>query len=102
MLRNSKLAVGLVLAWLLVAPPIRAQESSQESSLDDLKKEIQSLNQTIKQMQKDLQEIKALLTARQQPTRAAPPQKVFLDLDDNPSQGDRAAKLTLIEFSDYQ
>jgi Tfp pilus assembly protein PilN len=98
MLRNSKLAVGLVLAWLLIAPPIRAQESS----MDDLKKEIQSLNQTIKQMQKDLQEIKALLKAGQQPTRAAPPQKVLLELDDNPSQGDRAAKLTLIEFSDYQ
>jgi protein-disulfide isomerase len=70
--------------------------------MDDLKKEIQSLNQTIKQMQKDLQEIKALLKAGQQPTRAAPPQKVLLELDDNPSQGDRAAKLTLIEFSDYQ
>jgi Tfp pilus assembly protein PilN len=98
MIRNSKLTMRLVLALFLTAPLMRAQESS----VDDLKKEIQSLNQTIKQMQKDLQEIKALLTARQQPTRVTPPQKVLLDLDDNPSQGERTAKLTLIEFSDYQ
>ncbi len=95
MIRNSKLTVALVLALLLPAPLLRAQQSS----IDDLRKEIQSLSETIKAMQKDLQEIKTLLSSR---APATPPQKVLLDLTNKPSRGQSAAKLTLIEFSDYQ
>jgi len=71
----------------------------QSSSIDDLKKEIQALSQSIKAMQKDLQDIKAMLQSR---APAAPPENVVLDLGNGPSQGNRAARLTLIEFSDYQ
>ena len=31
-----------------------------------------------------------------------PPQNVVLDLEKKPFKGDRKAKLTLVEFSDYQ
>jgi protein-disulfide isomerase len=95
MIRNSRALVGLALALLLPAPFARAQQTS----MDDLKKEIQGLNETVKAMQKDLQEIKSLLT-RQAP--AAPSQNVLLDLDDNPTKGQPTAKLTLVEISDYQ
>jgi hypothetical protein len=50
-------------------------------------------------MQKDVQEIKTLLQSRQ-PT--PPPQNVVLDLGKNPFKGERNAKLTLVEISDYQ
>jgi protein-disulfide isomerase len=50
-------------------------------------------------MQKDLQEIKTLLLSSRP---AAPLQNVVLDLSNNPSQGEATAKLTLIEFSDFQ
>jgi hypothetical protein len=53
-----------------------------------------------KAIQKDLQEIKTLLQARQQPP--APPQNVVLELGKNPFKGERNAKLTLVEISDYQ
>jgi protein-disulfide isomerase len=97
MIRNSKLIVGMVLALLFPAPFAKAQQTS----MDDLKKEIQSLSQTIKEMQKDIEEIKTLLRGRNAPT-PPPPQHVLLDLDNDPAQGERTAKLTLIEFSDYQ
>jgi protein-disulfide isomerase len=93
--RKWNLSLGLSLIVLLLAPHLRAQEVS----TDDLRKEIQELSQTVRAMQKDLQEIKALLQSRAQ---AVPSQNVVLDLGKNPSQGDPEAKLTLIEFSDYQ
>ncbi len=88
--------VKLSIIFLLFVPSLCAQ---QQSSIEDLRKEIQVLNQSIKSMQKDLQDIKALLQSR---APAAPSENVVLDLGNNPSQGNRAAKLTLIEFSDYQ
>lgn len=80
---------------LLVASPLQAQQPSTE----DLQKEIRALGQSVKDMQKDLQEIKALLMSR---APAAPPQNVVLDLSNSPAQGAATAKLTLVEFSDYQ
>ena len=94
---NPYLGLGLALTCLLAAQPASGQQSQ---SSDDLKKDIESLKESVKGIQKDLQEIKALLQARQQP--AAPPQNVVLELGNSPFKGERAAKLTLVEFSDYQ
>ena len=90
-----RLSLGLVLASLLstrLAP-------AQEQSTDDLKKDIEILKEGQKSIQKDIQEIKALLQ-KGQPT--PPPQNVDLDLGKSPFKGQRTAKLTLVEFSDYQ
>ena len=93
-----KLSMGLPLILLFFAPSLKAQQAS----TDDLKKEIQALSESVKSMQKDLQEIKALLQRAAPAAPAAPPENVLLDLGNNPSRGERTAKLTLIEFSDYQ
>lgn len=74
------LLFGLPLVSLLFAPASWAQQSSME----DLRKEIQALSETVKSMQKDLQEIKAFLQSR---VPAAPPQEVVLDLGNNPFRG---------------
>ena len=94
---NHRLNLLLALPFiiLLSASPLQAQQPSTE----DLQKEIRALGQTVKDMQKDLQEIKALLLSR---APAGPPQNVVLDLSNSPSQGAATAKLTLVEFSDYQ
>jgi protein-disulfide isomerase len=94
---NLRLPVGLVLACFLSAPLARAQ---QQLSTDDLKKDIEALKEGQKAIQKDIQEIKTLLQKGQQP--APPPQNVVLDLGKSPAKGERTAKLTLVEFSDYQ
>ena len=94
-IRRLGLSVGWLLTFVLASPPSWAQQTS----TDDLRKEIEALNQAVKAMQKDLQEIKALLQSR---LGGAPPQSVVLDVANNPFKGERTAKLTLVEFSDYQ
>jgi Tfp pilus assembly protein PilN len=89
------LSLGLVLTCILSVAPA----SAQQQPTDDLKKDIEALKESQKAIQKDLQEIKTLLQSRQP---AAPPQNVVLDLGKNPFKGERNAKLTLVEISDYQ
>ena len=93
--RQSSLSVGLILTCLLSARVASAQQPTTE----DLKKEIEAVKEGLKAIQKDIQDIKALLQSR---LAAAPPQNVVLDLGQNPFKGERTAKLTLVEFSDYQ
>ncbi len=93
----------LSLLTLLYGTPGFAQETSREG-VNDLKEEIEALKEGQKAIQKELQEIKSLLRARQAPapTPAPPPREVVLDLAGSPFRGDETAKLTLVEFTDYQ
>ena len=93
--RTRSLSVGLVLVAALWAHPTVAQDASNA----ELKKEIQALGEAVKAVQKDLQDIKTLLQrGGPRPT----PQSVVLDLGNHPFKGERTAKLTMVEFSDYQ
>jgi protein-disulfide isomerase len=85
------------LMLMLIAPG-----SAGDKSTDDLKKEIESLKVMMQGMQKDLQEVKGML-ARQ--AQAVPPPAgigTVLDLGGAMVQGEKTAKLTLVEVSDYQ
>jgi len=86
--------VGLSLAIALAAPG-----AAQQTTTDDLKKDLDSLRAMVEGIQKDIQDMKAML-ARQAP----PPSGVgaVIDFGNSPAKGERTAKLTLIEFSDYQ
>jgi protein-disulfide isomerase len=95
-LRNLGLSLGFVLAGLLSAPLALAQ---QQQPSDDLKKDIEALKESVKSIQTDVREIKALLQKGQP---APPPQNVVLDLGKSPFKGQSTAKLTLVEISDYQ
>lgn len=74
-------------------------QSSEE--LKALRKEIETLKQGQSAIQKELQEIKSLLRGRTA-TPPPEPQNVVLSVKDDVFKGDKNAKLTLIEFSDYQ
>ncbi len=93
----------LSLLTLLYGTPGFAQETSSEG-VNDLKEEIEALKEGQKAIQKELQEIKSLLRARQAPAPAPapPPREFVLDLSGSPFKGDETAKLTLVEFTDYQ
>jgi len=90
--RCSLLALGLGVAASSAAAP-------QQPPTEDLRKEIQALQESLKAIQKDLQEIKGML-ARQAP----PPSGIgaVIETGNSPSKGARTANLTLVEFSDYQ
>jgi len=62
----------------------------------DLRKEIEQLKAQVKALQADLEQIKA--TLKQQSAKTNP---VF-DISGDPVMGDANAKLTLIEFADFQ
>jgi protein-disulfide isomerase len=96
--RKSYLALGLVLACALAAQMTLAQ---QEPTPAELKKDIEALKETLKAIQGDLQEIKTLLQGRA-PREPQPPASVELDLGNHPFRGAPDARLTLVEFTDYQ
>ncbi len=97
--RGIGILCGLVLLGFLTACTGQAQSQSN----DDLKKEIQSLKEGQQAIQKDLQEIKKLLAAR--PAAAAIPEQAMnavISVDGVPFKGDKNAKVTLVEFSEFQ
>ena len=116
---KAALAAVLLASWL-TAPGL-AQDSDQElrdeiealkqgqESIQrqiELKNEIDELKKGQTDIQKQLEEIKKLVQARPAaaPARPTGPNvagKTF-DLASNPVKGESTAKLTLVEFTDYQ
>lgn len=90
---------GLLVLGLVGALPLLAQEEG-----DDIRTEIEALKQGQRNIQKQLNEIKRMLQRqRQQPARQGPQVKdVVFDLGANEVMGEKDARLTLIEFTDYQ
>ncbi len=92
-------AAAILTAALMVSPGL-AQDT-------ELRDEIEALKKGQEEIQKQLAEVMKLLKERPaapaQPARRGPnvEGEVFT-LGANPVQGESTAKLTLIEFSDYQ
>jgi protein-disulfide isomerase len=102
MKKLSILSVLPVLATLIIGFP----QPGFPQGGDDIKaliKEVEALREGQSAIQKELQELKTLLQgARQAAARPPEPQNVVLSIDGAPSVGNGDAKVTLIEFSDYQ
>ena len=93
--RMHKWSVVGTLVGVLASSTAMAQEASNA----ELKKQIQALTDSVRAMQTDLQEIKALLQ------RGAPPpagEAITLDIANRPLKGSPNAPVTLVEFTDYQ
>ena len=88
---------GLLGLALLAALGAGAQASGDE--LAKLRKEVNALRETQTQIIRELEEIKKFLRSLGQPQ---PPQEATLNLADAPFRGEKNARLTLVEFSDYQ
>lgn len=98
---TKRVIIATVAALILLG----AQPGLTQAPGDDLKalgKEIEALKEGQAAIQKDLQEIKNLLRARPAPPPPAEPQNIVLSVADAPFKGEKTAKLTLIDFSDYQ
>jgi protein-disulfide isomerase len=85
-----------VILGCLLASPLAAR---QEPAAADLAKDIAALKGSVAAIQKDIQEIKTLLLTR---PAGGPPASVVIDPGDNEFRGESTARLTLVEFSDYQ
>jgi len=89
--------LGLILMMLLFVRPGLPQTSDE---LKNLSKEVEELKESQKAIQRDLQQIKGIL--RGVGLLEEVPQNLFIDISARPFKGDKSAKLTLIEFSEYQ
>jgi len=95
-----RLVLALLLASAMV-PTSCAAEPRQQPSTADLQRQIDALRAQVAAMQKDLNDIKELLA----PLKAqmpSTPENLTLDLGTRPVRGSQAAKLILVEFTDYQ
>ena len=93
----ANIILGVFLIIFLFIRPGLAQTSDE---LKNLRKEMESLKENQKAIQKDLQEIKSILRARG--LLEEDPQNLFIDLSGKPFKGDKNAKVILIEFSEYE
>ena len=88
----------LALSW---TPTAFAQSSEGEA----WKSEIESLKQSEAAIEKELEEIKALLKAAPGapvPTAPAPPSEEVVNIEGAPFKGQSNATVTLVDFTDYQ
>ena len=76
-------------------------QSSEE--LKALRKELEAIKEGQGRLQKDVQEIKAILQGGRMaaPPPQVQPQNVVLALDGAPVKGDKNARVVLVEFTDY-
>lgn len=98
---KTQVVSGLLLATLLSAPAAIGQDATSQE-IEALKKEIQALKQGQAAIQKQLQLITTLLNSNNRARRPTPPKEFTLDLSERPYKGEQDARLTLVEFSDYQ
>jgi protein-disulfide isomerase len=99
----------LILVWigaLLGYSPRQAlcQESNNDQNTAAILNELRSLKATVESLRSDVQQIKASLPARSTPESPASQvvTNVVLDVQGRPFRGEEKAKVTMVEFSDYQ
>lgn len=97
--RVLTIAFGLTLLTLFYA---QRGFTQYDDEIKALKEDIKALKEGQTAIQKDLQEIKSQLKARQAAPQPEEPTNVVLSINNAPFKGDKNAKVTLIEFSDYQ
>ncbi len=95
-----RLATVVVLAAITIPLWVQTGFAQDADDLKALRKEMDTLKEGQSAIQKELQDIKQLLQAR--PTAARPPQDAVVSVDGAPIKGDKNAKVTLVEFTDYQ
>jgi len=97
MIKNS-LALLLAMGLLLFGSQIAVTQS--QADLEAIKREIETLKKNQANLQRDLDSIKKAMRGRR---RAPQPFKpVVLSVANEPYKGNKNAKLTLMDFSDYQ
>src|SRR5947209_12598611 len=91
----------VIAAWALLLP---LSSFAQNTQIDDLRKAIESLNETQKAILNELQDIHKLLATQQAAARPAADvlPSAPIDISKEQFKGAPNAKVAVIEFSDFQ
>jgi protein-disulfide isomerase len=103
-MRLIRTAIFLAIASMVFSVSTLAQDpapKTNSSNNDDVRREIRELKQGQEAIQKELQEIKKLLLARD-PDAGKPPRPERMSINSRPFKGSNTARLVMVEFSDYQ
>jgi protein-disulfide isomerase len=92
--------IGIVVVALVSGSPPGFAQTSED--VKALRRDIDALRDGLKVIQNDLQEIKGLLRARPTAAAPAPVQEAVVSVDGAPFKGHKTAKVTLVDFTDYQ
>jgi protein-disulfide isomerase len=106
MIIDQKLPFGIVINFLLlmmflVPGPAFPASSDSSPSYQELQKQIEQLRQDYKALESQLTEIREMFQSRPTPEPVLPG-NLTLSVNGSPFRGDKDAKLTLVEFSDYE
>jgi protein-disulfide isomerase len=93
-----KIVLVAVFMVLAAAPP----SSAQSPDITKLQADITTLRKDLDTVQRELQEIKSLLRERRGTAAPGEPLNVVLSVGDSPFKGASDARVTLVEFTDYQ
>lgn len=91
-----------VLPFLVLFMVAYVQTGCESPDVSGLREQLKELIEVEKANQKDLQEIKKLLGSKEAPTAPAEKAEVVLNIGDGHFKGKKDAKVTLVEFSDFQ
>jgi hypothetical protein len=95
------LAISIIFVMTLVFTQTGCSQTSDE--LKPIIEEMKVLKKRQEDIRKELQEVKKLLQGRAAPRRAAAEFKeAIINIAGEPFMGDKNAKVTLIDFTDYQ
>jgi protein-disulfide isomerase len=97
MTRNFIMTVPLLFLFIVLC----TQTGCQNQDLSGIREELQNLVEVEKGIRKELQDIKRLVGSGQAPAPSQP-ENVVLNIDKSPFKGEKDAKVTLVEFSDFQ
>jgi protein-disulfide isomerase len=98
MRKNLMIMVPLLFLFIIAG----MQTGCQNQELSGIREELKNLVEVEKGIQKELQDIKRGAGPGQAPSAPSEADNVVLDIDKAPFMGKKDAKVTLIEFSDFQ
>lgn len=100
---TKRLAFALIVSCGIVLTSSGFGLAQTSEELKSLRKDIEELKAGQKSILKEFKELKNLLQARRPPSRGpVQPVAISLDIGREPFKGKADAKLTLVEFSDYE